>query len=251
MPTNRAENKQRDARRRARIERNAKRKQPRQDKATPEDFWPAPRLWPGNECYILGGGPSLALADLSLLENRRVIAVNNAYQLGSFDVCYYGDCRWGQIHAGALRDWPGLKVTCCPQHAKRSGIKVIKKIARPEGISTDPKQVCWNRSSGASAINLATLFGVKRIVLVGFDMKRFGTEQIAELQAAHPNVTRNNWHSEHPNDPDKHNPYVRFREPFVAIKRDLDALGIECVNATPNSALLENPIMSLEEAVRG
>ena len=57
-----------------------------------EDAWIPPQIWKGQTVFILGGGPSLNEANLDLIHDRRVIGVNNAYQLGSWvDVCWFGD----------------------------------------------------------------------------------------------------------------------------------------------------------------
>jgi hypothetical protein len=49
-------------------------------------------IWKNDTAFILGGGPSLSKVDFSLIEHRRVIGVNNAYQLGDWvDICWFGD----------------------------------------------------------------------------------------------------------------------------------------------------------------
>lgn len=206
-----------------------------------KDLWTAPRLWPDGECFILGGGPSLEEVDLSLLEGKRVIAVNNAYELGAWDVLLYGDCGWPTYegtekkpHKEILLQWAGLKVHPCQNAEKLPGIKTMPRRNRPNGICRNPQKLAWNLNSGACAINLAFHFGVKRIVLLGFDLQ--------EVDGRH------NWHMDHPHaDRAKFNPYERFRQPFPDIARDLEELGVECLNATPGSALDVFPIVTLGE----
>lgn len=200
-----------------------------------KEFWTVPEIWPGGICYILGGGPSLANVPLKRLHDLRVIAVNNAYTLGDWiDVMFYGDCRWFRWHSKALLDFPGLKVTACDSHKDKPGIRAVKRLTSPQGITRAKNRLAWNKSSGACAINLAVHFGVKKIVLFGFDMRRVGD--------------RNNWHKDHKDGPNK-NPYERFLAPFPAIARDLEKLGVECINATPGSALDVFPIMEPEEVL--
>ena len=56
------------------------------------EMWKPPKIWKGGTAYIIGGGPSVNDADLSLIHDRRVIGVNNAYSLGGWvDVCWFGD----------------------------------------------------------------------------------------------------------------------------------------------------------------
>jgi hypothetical protein len=76
-----------------------------------------------------------------------------------------------------------------------------------------------------------------KIVLIGFDMQ--------------PVNGHHNWHSYYPdNDVRSHtDDYDRFVGPFDLIARGLDDAGVECVNATPGSALRAIPIMTPEEAL--
>lgn len=200
-----------------------------------KEFWTVPELWPGATCYILGGGPGLARVSLEQLHKRRVIAVNNAYQLGDWiDVMFYGDCRWLTWHEKALLDFPGLKVTACDSHKDKPGIKAVKRRNSPLGITKEANRLNWNLNSGACAISLAVRFGVKKIVLLGFDMRIVDD--------------KTNWHDGHQDSPNK-NPYQRFLKPFPAIARDLEKLGVECINATPGSALDIFPIVEPESVL--
>jgi len=203
------------------------------------ESWTVPKIWEGGECFVLGGGPSVNNLDLPRLHDKRVIAVNNSYQLGPWDVLFYGDCRWRELHTQGLADFTGLKVHGCP-HAE--GIGDIKRVHRhhtPYGIDRRPNELCWNRSSGACAINLAVHFGVKRIVLLGFDMRKVDGET--------------NYHRDHPKHRMKSSkvpyPYPSFLEPFPVIARDLKRLKVECVNATPGSALDVFPIVEPDEVM--
>ena len=200
-----------------------------------KEYWTVPELWSGGTCYILGGGPSLARVPLERLHDLRVIAVNNAYQLGDWiDVMFYGDCRWFKWHCQALLDFPGLKVTACDSHRDMPGIRAVKRQTAPFGIATAKNRLGWNLSSGACSINLAVHFGVKKIVLFGFDMRIVDD--------------KNNWHEDHKDSPNK-NPYQRFMRTFPKIAEDLKELGVECVNATPGSALDVFPIVKPEEVL--
>ena len=199
-------------------------------------MWSVPRLWPGETCFILGGGPSLQQLDIELLRGRRCIAVNGAFRLAPWiDCMFFGDCRWLNQYGGGLSEWAGLKVTTCNQHRQRPGIRVVKRRNSPYGLSRNSHVVGWNLSSGACAINLAVHFGVKRIVLLGFDMRIVGA--------------RHNWHDDYAPPPPKKNPYARFLKPFPFIKEGLNELSIECLNATPGSALTLFPMVTLEEVL--
>lgn len=207
------------------------------------NLWAVPRLWPDGECFILGGGPSLEDVDLRLLEGKRVIAVNNAYELGDWDVMLFGDCAWmrykgqaGRPHKECLLQWAGLKVHSCAGGEKIPGVKVMPRFHKMTGICRNPRKLSWNFNAGLCAVNLAYHFGVKRIVLLGFDMR--------QVEGKH------NWHMDHPHSGRKsYNPWPRFLEKSPDIARDLKELGIECLNATPGTALEEFPVVALGEVL--
>ena len=207
------------------------------------NLWVVPKIWQDGECFILGGGPSLSQVNLEPLKCKRCLAVNNAFKLGDWiDAMFFGDCRWYGWEGKNLLNFAGLKVTTCERHIEKPGIKVVQRKNAPYGISSDPGLLFWNLSSGACAINLAVHFGVKRIVLLGFDMKTDGV--------------KHNYHNDYPdmNDPapTRHDPnarYVRFMKPFVQIAEDLKRLNVECLNATEGSALTVFPMVRLEDVV--
>ena len=127
-----------------------------------------------------------------------------------------------------MLDWPGLKVTCCESHRDKPGIKAMERVSNPWGIDPDPRRLRWNTNSGACAINLAVHFGVRRIVLLGFDMQKVDG--------------RKNWHQDYPKEKvkkgeEEYVPYPRMMEAFKVIAEDLRRMGIECLNATKNSAM--------------
>lgn len=197
--------------------------------------WKIPQVWPGERCYILGGGPSLPVAELPALRSQRVIAVNNAYKVAPWaDVMIFGDSRWYKEHGAGLLDFAGLKVTTAVQWAKEAGLRWVRKELMPFGVTTDPCALRWNLSTGACALNLAASLGACEIVLLGFDMKRAQDGS-------------SNFHTDY--RPQRNNPYPRFLRPFPAIKRDLDKLGVRVFNATPDSALTVWPSVTLGEVM--
>lgn len=193
-----------------------------------------PRMWPDSEVFILGGGPSIREVDVDRLRGRCVIAVNNAFKLGDWiPVMTFGDFKWYFWNMEELLRFPGLKITTCQKHDNKAGILCVNKLAT-DGLSRDPGVIHFNRSSGASAINLATLFGAKRIVLFGFDMKARGIDR--------------NFHREHVDWDKKKNPFNTFLRAFEVIARDLKSMHVECVNANSDTALKEFPVIPIEEA---
>lgn len=77
------------------------------------------------------------------------------------------------------------------------------------------------------------LFGAKRLLLIGFDMRRVNGLQ--HFFGSHPGAM--NKDSDYP-------VWVRY---FDAIARDLKEMGVEVINCSPASALYQFPKMRLEE----
>lgn len=208
-------------------------------------FRPVPKLWPGATVHILGGGPSLLRVDLSRLADARVIATNQAYSTGAWDVMIFGDLGFYRREKDGLLDFAGLKVGTHRTLIGKPGIYTVKKKNHPFGVRKDPNILAWNLNTGAMAINLAVHLGAKRIVLFGFDMRRVPIGENG-VDADDTIGERTNWHNRIAAPPSK-DPYKRFLRPFPDIARDLKELGVECVNATPGSAIVEFPIVEPEE----
>ena len=159
-------------------------------------MWCVPNIWEGGEAWIIGGGPSIteqfnipnkivkAVVEgtttpsayspyLSAIHDKHVIGVNMSYKLGDWvDFVFYGDNGYFLREKKGLAEFPGIKVTCSPQGGQYSWIKYVGRDGNHHrGISPNPSMVSWNGNSGAAAISLAAHLGVKKIILLGFDMK--------------------------------------------------------------------------------
>jgi hypothetical protein len=200
-------------------------------------LWQVSKLWPDSTAFIIGGGPSLEDLNLSLVHSKNVIGVNDAFKLGDWvDICWWGDCRWGVWNHDALQEFGGLSVSCTRCNCQHPDTLQVRR-REGFGISTCSSEVFWNRSSGASAINLAYHLGAARIVLLGFDMTmRDGNH---------------NWHSNHRSHPRPSIYQERFLPPFEKIAEDAKRLKLEILNASPGSELKVFPMVKLEEVVNG
>jgi hypothetical protein len=189
-------------------------------------------IWQGERVFIIGGGPSLNRMDLRPIYDQNVIGVNNAFELGDWvDVLWALDDRWVEWNWDALLNFKGIQYYGTTPHCKLpDGAKRIERwnvdnnTQNHTGLITDRRdQIKANFSSGASAINLAIHLGAAEIILLGFDMK--------VVAGSH------NWHGSHQHRP-KDTIYVdRFIKAFYPISKDLDRIGVTCLNATPDSAL--------------
>ena len=205
----------------------------------PKSFWRIPQIWDGDTCFIIGGGPSLKYFDIERIRGKgRIIAVNCAYGLGNwFDAMFYGDFHWLRQYGIGLTKFGGLKATAgvdrlADKWVNALDIKVTQKDFTTAGLSKNPDVLNWNQSSGACAINLATLLGAGKIILLGFDMQRIGG--------------RANYHDNYDPHAPAFDAFYIFIPPFTAIAADLREMNIECLNASPGSALKAFPIIDPE-----
>lgn len=197
--------------------------------------WSVPRIWEGGTCYVLGGGPSLAKLDIERLRGERVIAVNNAYQLARWiDVMYFMDKVWFGWHQDELLKWPGIKVCCAVGLGHIRWLRCLE-MGKRGGLDDRPTHLCRGSNSGCGGVGLAAKFGVKKIILLGYDMQAI--------------KGRHNYHKDHKRKVPNNIYQTQFVRSFDILKKSLDEQGIEVINATPGSLLDTFPIVDPEEVL--
>ncbi len=211
-------------------------------------MWTIPRIWEGSDVWILGGGPSVPIEFnipdqviqkvikgsspalyspyMEKLHSKHVIGINVAYLIGTWiDIVFFGDTKFWLERQNSLANFPGIKVSCHSGVNKFDWVKYCPHDKNhPKGISMVPGRVSWNENSGAAAISLAAQSGAKRIILLGFDMKLNGNNQ-------------QHWHNIYGKSTSK-----RFYAHMIGFKQiaiDAKKLGIEIINASPDSAIQE------------
>ena len=212
-------------------------------------------MWEDGDVWIIGGGPSVpkqfdipekiifsvvnrkALPDvyspyLTPLHDKHVIGINVAYLLGDWiDLVFFGDGGFFLQHQEGLSKFNGLKVSC---HPKANAINWVKYVAKdkdhPKGISSNPRMVSWNGNSGAAAISIAVHAGAKRVILLGFDMKLNASQD-------------QHWHDIYGRGKARDQkklmkmPFHRHLRGFPEIVKDAKRMGVEIINASPDSAI--------------
>ncbi len=136
-----------------------------------------------------------------------------------------------------------MKVARNPSAAYEfAGVHYVRMLRDLDGswpdsmVLEEPYTIGAGGNSGFQAINLAVQFGVRKIILVGFDMR----------------VDRGtHWHGDHVGglgnpDADK---VERWRVNLDAAADSLSAAGVTVINTSAVSALRNFPKMSIREAL--
>lgn len=202
-------------------------------------YWRPEPIWDEQDAYIIGGGTSLKTFDFALLKDKNTIGCNSAFILG-VDICKvvcFGDYKWWLHYKKELESYTGMVVSNSPRAVRipNTGILGMKRFTR--GLGTD--SLGWNGNTGAAAVNLALIFGAKRIFLLGFDMK---LDKKGEA----------NWYNKR-YEKEKAEVYKRFLKGFDYVARDLPVKfpGREVINLTEDSNLKVFPKASIVEHFLG
>lgn len=199
-------------------------------------WWPD---WNGESCVIIGAGPSVTAAQIEAAAGRaRVLVINESWRFCPWaDVLYGADARWWIERRGAL-GFIGLKISASPKvRLQFDDIELITvDLDRNEILTGKLGVVGFGANSGFQALNLAVQFGSKRIILLGFDMR------VGEEGEVH-------WHGLHAWKNPKVEDLAYWREVLDGQAQRLRDLGVEVINATPNSALTAYPRISIENAL--
>lgn len=200
--------------------------------------------WENCTAVIVAGGPSLRYSDILEAQCRlnapKIIAVNESWKTCNSDIVYGADPDWwvdrGPVNDNALECWTQDK-NWKPGLAASMGIKQIRSVSGAN-ISTDPEYIYQGANSAFQAMNLAILFGAKRIVFTGLDL------------SAAPDG-RKHWH-EYPEKFDRRTPngWNIFKASFEAAAPVLHDMGVEVINASRRTVLECFPRMTMEEALK-
>lgn len=152
-----------------------------------------------------------------------LLAVNTTYKRFPYaDALYAGDFLWWKSnHKEVFTTFKGEKWTQDHTSAERYGVNRIKGVNK-SGLGTQFLHI--NGNSGFQAINLAYLFGARRILLIGFDMK------LGPKGEKH-------WHPDHPAPMVQGQTFGEWMHKGAVLAKDLLAAGCDVVNCTPGSAM--------------
>ena len=187
---------------------------------------------------VLASGPSLTVeqVDAARRSGYFTIVVNATYKIfPDAAAMYSGDFLfWKTYIADVRRIFKGKLWTQDSSTAARwPDVKRVRGGNR-EGLGRDV--IYLNGNSGVQAINLAFLWGYQRIILLGFDMKLGAKGE-------------RHWHPDHPAPCVLNQTFDEWLHKLKPVARDLKALKIEVLNATPDSALKLFPMVGWKEAL--
>jgi hypothetical protein len=209
-------------------------------------------------CVILAGGPSLRGYEMNFWVDlcsrvKCFITINDSWRLllgNTQAVNYFCDSAWWSMqmqknprsmnNERSFHDmiYKGNWITSsnAPEFIDHPQVKVVK-ITGQQGLELNPIGIRHGSNSGYQAINIATHLGAKRIILLGYDMN--------------VEANRTNWHNEPRLPASAYLDVIRrsMLPHYPSLVEPLKAVGVEVINATPNSALTCFPKMSLEDAL--
>jgi hypothetical protein len=183
-----------------------------------------------------------------------VLLVQDAYRAIKYADALYGcnpswwrhhkDCdgftgeKWTTHHKDCTNNKldPDPELKTGQSLADAFGLNVVEGKEAP-GFSLDPGMIHYGSNSGFQAINLAILFGSKRIVLVGFDMRCVNGK--GHFFGDHPGKELRQ------NNDDEYRGFIRFFDTAAKLLPP----EISIINATPESALTSFPKVALEVAL--
>lgn len=189
--------------------------------------------WTGRTAVVIANGPSLTeaqcsevLLNLCLCSDRiGSIAVNTAYLMARWaDVFYMGDFLAVKVHHARTQAMRTNKLnqfwTTDSTAAEQYGVNRWKGR---NDVGIGETMIHLNGNSGAQAINLAYLFGARKIVLLGFTMREIDGKK--------------HFHGDHEKPLVQKQLFGEWVHKFGFVARDAKRLGVDVVNADPLSAL--------------
>jgi len=222
-------------------------------------IWTVPRSWENETALIIAGGLSIEGLDPESLQVDgwfpNIITINDSWRLfPRADVFYFQDTTWWRnqermnrraikfpicfhdTYSAAFRREPfeSRWITANRDFDAHPFIRSLK-LTGQTGFDPDPGCIRHGKNSGYQAIHLAVHFGVKRILLLGYDMR--------------DDAKRFHWHHEQRSGTYANTIKNKFLPNFPTLVEPLQARGIEVVNCTPDSGLTCWPHLPLSVAL--
>jgi hypothetical protein len=216
----------------------------------PGDEFTAPGTpWAGRTVFCLASGDSLrrvtqrnwvAITDMQS-RGAVVLSVNSSIKTARAGGCepdaiFFTDTNWFEDNLALIEAFQG-RVFTVDRRAKAAmplRIERIENVHRPDFVVGHPP-MRDGRSSGHRAVSLAIMCGAMRVILLGYDMQ---VDPVSGRSHCHDDYQ----HTEPPKS------YAQeFIPSFTGWHVAALAVGVEVLNATERSALMEFPMVDLAE----
>lgn len=184
---------------------------------------------------IIGTGPSLTKEQIDQVAHLPKFGCNRAFEF-DLDVLAATNKEFWDHYWPELKDLRCDKWTPYKPSADKYGINYIEERNQP-GLSTDPTYIHHHHGSGPIILNIALHYGIKTMLLIGWDMRHQGKRHyFGEYPEKMQHITRN----------------LGPNGELVGLIREMETIkpdnyGIEIINCTPGSALKCFKSQSLSE----
>lgn len=206
--------------------------------------------WAGEQCFIVGGGPSLIGFDFERLRGKgRIIVINAAYLDVPFaDVLFFMDGSkttfYGLVHNSRLCDRPdcleawnnfaGHKVFLNLMGRKYDDVHSVRSIGRM-GLSHSLRNGLYHgNNSGVGAVGLAACLHANPIYLLGIDCKFTGG--------------KTHYHGKYPATMTE-NVFKSFIRDFERLNKFIQRTQFKVVNLNPDSGVRCFPFSTIDEVL--
>ncbi len=209
------------------------------------------RIAEGQTAVCIATGPSLTLDQIEAARQKGFLlfGCNLIYQIVPDLLVLYNvsPLFWAHYWEQGLSDYGAQKWTTNKEAADQFGLNWIAEKNR-KGLSTDSTYVHHGHGSGYTLVNLASLMGATRIVLLGYDC-RYAKNYDGKAQKI--GSTPRHYFGEYPAFM-QHWPSVQVKGgvhvELVELYRSIKEQGlVELVNCTPGSAIDCVPFTDIED----
>ncbi len=215
------------------------------------NYFSVPRTMEGETAVCIASGPSLSDDHIAYVRKMksegkcRIFVCNNNYlKVPEADALFFCDQTFWLWHCmkPEFQDFKGPKITLS-RDIGQPDIKVMN-LGMADGLSFNQDTLRTGGNSGYMQVNLAFLYGCKRVILLGYEM--------APKIITKPDGTTEekiHWFGDHP----QQTPGSFFGSVvhhFETMLPDLQAHGLEVINCSVPSAIECFPKMSLQDALK-
>lgn len=210
-----------------------------------------PCKYPGDTAIVCGTGPSITDEIIAAVNGSglRVFGANRAYEIFNCDVVHGCNTEfwhyWWRVDPrlanGAFDKW-----TTRPElEGVYPGLEYIPERWE-DGLSSDPSWISAHHGTGPQLVNIAYLYGCKRLLLVGWDMrfngKRGQRDYDRRRYLGEDPLTENHW------------PRTGENGELSGLIIEMETIkpedyGIEIINCTPGSSMKCFPMGDLNEEI--